>query len=123
MALLDVSELMTDSDFVDPFTIVRRTGYDENTYGETVFTEVLVSAVGSVQATSGDTAKRLPDGVQLNGVRSIFTKAVINANTAGNYIDQIIWKNNRYNVIFVLPWENFGAGWFEVVVEIERKSV
>jgi hypothetical protein len=122
MARIDVSELMLDPDFVMNFTIVRRTS-TVNNFGENVLAETTVSAVGSIQAATGETAKRLPDGVQLSKFKTIFTKAVIRADSAGQYQDQIEYKSQRYNVFQVLPWEDFGAGWYMVDVELEKASL
>jgi len=122
MARIDVSELMTDPDFVMTFTIVRRVP-TVNTFGENTLAETTVNAVGSIQAATGETAKRLPDGVQLSNFKTIFTKAVIKADAAGKYVDQIEIKGQRFNVFQVLPWEDFGAGWFMVDCELQRKSL
>lgn len=122
MARIDVSELMTDPDFVMTFTIVRRTP-TVNNFGENELSETPVSAVGSIQAATGETAKRLPDGVQLSNFKTIFTKAVIKADSAGAYTDQIEIKGQRFNVFQVLPWEDFGAGWFMVDCELQKASL
>jgi hypothetical protein len=113
---------MTDPDFVMTFTIVRRVP-TVNTFGENTLAETTVNAVGSIQAATGETAKRLPDGVQLSNFKTIFTKAVIKADAAGKYVDQIEIKGQRFNVFQVLPWEDFGAGWFMVDCELQRKSL
>jgi len=122
MARIDVSELMVDPDFIMNFTIIRRVP-TINTYGENSLTETPVSAVGSIQAATAETAKRLPDGVQLSKFKTIFTKAVILADSAGNYPDQIEWKSQRYNVFQVTPWEDFGAGWYMVDCELQKASL
>lgn len=122
MARIDVSELMVDPDFVMNFTIVRRTA-TVSQYGENSVSETQEAGVGSIQAPTKETAERLPDGVQLNKVKTVFTKAVFYANAAGKYVDQIIYKSQRYNVAAVTPWEDFGAGWFMVDIELENKSL
>lgn len=122
MALIDVSELMLDPDFVMTFTIYRRMA-SVNSYGENVVSESSVSSVGSIQAATAETAKRLPNGVQLSKFKTIFTKAVIQADSAGQYMDQIEWKSQRYNVFQVTPWEDFGAGWYMVDCELQKASL
>jgi hypothetical protein len=123
MALLDVSELMTDPDFVMNFSIVRRTP-TVNQYGENELTVVSTdTAVGSIQAATGEVAKRLPDGVQLDKFKTVFTKSVIRADASGSYPDQIIYKGQTYNVFKVYPWEDFGDGWYMVDIELENKSL
>lgn len=122
MARIDVSELMVDPDFINSFTIVRRTT-TVNQYGENVLAETEESSFGSVQGIGKDALKRLPDGVQLSSMKTIYTKAVFKADEAGKYSDQIIWDSERYNIITVLPWGNFGSGWYEVDVELQKASL
>lgn len=117
MARIDVSELMTDPDFVNAFTLVRRTP-TVNDFGENTFTEVLSVAIGSVQSPGKETLQRLPEGVKLSNVKTIYTKAVMTANQ-----DQIVWEGQRYNIYSVLPWGNFGNGWYECDVELEKASL
>lgn len=117
MARLDVSELMTDPDFIHSFTWVKRTAATNN-FGENVVEETEEAATGSVQAATGETAERFPEGIALNNFKTIYTKARVSA----LYPDQIIWKGKRFNVRLVTPWEDFGAGWFMVDVEMENKK-
>lgn len=122
MARIDVSELMTDPDFVMNFKIIRRTP-SVNQYGENELTTSEENASGSIQPATGETVKRLPEGVQLSDFKTIFTKAVIKADAAGKYVDQVEIKGQRFNVFHVMAWEDFGAGWFMVDVEIEKASL
>lgn len=122
MARVDVSELMVDPDFVMNFTIIRRTA-TINEFGENQPVETSEPGIGSIQAPTKETASRLPEGVQLTRFKTVFTKAVFYANAAGKYVDQIEYKGKRYNVAAVTPWEDFGAGWFMVDVELENKSL
>lgn len=122
MARLDVSELLLDPDFVDPFTIVRRVP-TINGYGENVLAESTLDAVGSIQAPGKEAALRLPDGVLIASAKTIYTKTEIYSDKVSGYADQILYQGQRYNVLTVLPWGNFGSGWFEVDVELENKSL
>jgi hypothetical protein len=123
MARIDVSELMTDPDFISPFTIFRRSS-NVNNFGENEVSEdEEVPTVGSVQAASGEAAKRLPDGVNLSKFITIFTKTELLAERVGGYPDQVLWKEKRYNVFQCVPWDNFGAGWYMADCELEAVSV
>ena len=122
MARIDVSELMVDPDFIMNFTIIRRVPTINN-FGENSLVETPVAAVGSIQAATGETAKRLPNGVQLSKFKTVFTKAVIQADSSGKYVDQVEWKGQRYNVFQVTPWEDFGAGWYMVDCELQKASL
>lgn len=123
MARIDVSELMLDPDFVSSFSIVRRVP-TINQYGENVLAETTLSNIkGSVQAAGKETAERLPEGTSLKGFITVFTKTPVYADNVNGYADVILWKGLRYNVFQVLQWDNFGAGWFMVDCQLERKSL
>lgn len=123
MALIDVSELMLDPDFISSFNIVRRTP-TVNSFGENSLAEVLIQNVkGSVQAVGKETAERLPEGINLKDFITIFTKTPVRADAVNGYPDVIIWEGLRYQVYQVLPWSNFGAGWYMVDCQLERKSL
>ena len=73
MALVDVSELMLDPDFVQPLTLVRRTPTVDS-YGENQLAEAPQSVVGSVQPIDGNTLHRLPDEFRVANVQMFFLK-------------------------------------------------
>lgn len=117
MARIDVSELMVDPDFVNSFTLVRRTP-SINNFGENSFVETLVPSIGSIQSPGKETLNRLPEGVKLTNVKTVYTKAILTANQ-----DQIEWEGQRYNIYSVLPWGNFGNGWYECDIELQKASL
>lgn len=123
MALIDVSELMLDPDFISTFSIIRRTPTINN-YGENVLSETTISNVkGSIQAVGKETAERLPEGINLKDFLTVFTKTPVFADKENGYPDIIVWEGLRYQVYQVLPWSNFGAGWYMVDCQLERKTL
>lgn len=123
MARIDVSELMVDPDFISPISIVRRTA-TVNTYGENVLANATpLTVVGSVQSVGRNTLKRLPDGALLQNWKTVYCKTPLYADVASGYADQVIFEGLTYNVKNVLPWGNFGAGWYECDIELEKASL
>lgn len=122
MARIDVSDILLDPDFTSSFIIVNRVP-TINSYGENTIVETEINTIGSVQAAGKETAKRLPDGVQLSNFITLFTKTEIIADASGKYVDQIKWKGRTYNVFQVLPWDNFGGGWYMVDCELQRVTL
>lgn len=121
MAGIDVSELMSDPDFIDNFQIVRRSA-TVNGFGENVITENTIQANGSIQSGNGDTLKRLPDGVQLSDVVTIFSNFPIYAERPNNYADLIIICGERYQVELVTPWRNWGAGYNRIDAVMQKPN-
>lgn len=122
MAQLDVSEVLTDPMFLDPFIIIRRTSTVTD-FGRNDITEEQINAIGSVQAADGDTLAMLPEAARLSDVRNIFTRTVLIADVAGGYPDLILWKGNRYQTLKVTPWGNYGSGWYKCTCVDEKASL
>lgn len=123
MALIDVTELMVDPDFVNSFSIIRRVD-TINSKGENILNETTVNnIIGSIQGAGKDTIRRLPEDVQVSRVKTVYTKTLLQTDAAGKYADLIVIDSYRYAVINVTPWNNFGAGWYECdcVMEIPIK--
>lgn len=123
MALIDVSELLSDPDFIDPFQVIRRSATVDSK-GKNILTESApIDVEGSVQAGDGDTLKRLPDGAQLSSTITIYTQTPIYADPVGGYGDIILWKGQRYQVENSMPWDNYGGGYFRVDCIQEKPSI
>lgn len=118
MAQIDVTELLTDPDFVDECTLIHRTT-TVNTFGENVLTETPVVTVGSVQPASGKTLMRLPDALRSANVYSFWIKGEIVADGTSKYPDIISFKGKRYQVQTIFDWTNWGAGYSEGVAVAE----
>jgi hypothetical protein len=112
MALIDVSPLMTDPDFVDSVKLVSRTPWVDS-LGQNHIAEDVLSTVGSVQPADFKTVQKLPEALRVADVSSFWVKAVIQASAPGKYSSILIFKNTRYQVQTVADWSNFGEGYTE----------
>jgi hypothetical protein len=121
MANIDVTELFTDPDFVDPITIIRRAA-TVNDYGENVITESSISAVASVQSGDNDVINRLPDGIRVQDTITIYTNKELLTSQSGKYPDVILWDGVRHQVIGVTPWGNWGTGWYRADCIMEKPN-
>lgn len=122
MALVDVSELLLDPDFVDTISLIHRTT-TVNTKGENVLVETPVSTIGSVQPASGKEMQRVPDALRMRDVRSFYIKAPILSDGVSQYPDLISFNSIRFQVISSEPWLNFGAGWNRGLCVAEKPSL
>lgn len=112
MALIDVSELMVDPDFVDKMVLVTRVS-KVNNLGQNVLTEAFENSFGSIQPASGQTLERLPEAMRNVNMVSFWFKGKIIATAAGKYSSLLIFKGSRFNVKTVFDWTNWGEGWSE----------
>lgn len=112
MAQINVSELLSDPDFVDPVQLVTRTSA-KNFLGENEITERAVNTVGSVQPASYKTVQKLPEALRVADVMSFWLKGTIIATAPGKYSSILVFKCKRYQVQTVADWSNFGEGYTE----------
>jgi hypothetical protein len=125
MALIDLTELMIDPDFVDPIQILKRQA-SVNAYGENRVTETVVNTLGSVQPASGKTLMRLPEALRVQSVSQFWVKGlIISDGTGGGYPDVIVFKGLRYQVQSILDYFNWPSdhGWCEGVCIRERPAL
>lgn len=118
MALIDVSELLTDPDFVDPFTIARRTQVMVN--GRATFTTAVTDGSGSVQINAPEVLDRFPDAGRPDHWIRIYTltRLIAQDETAGTYGDVITWRSRTYQVKAVDDWGNYGVGYVKALARL-----
>lgn len=121
MGLIDVTDILSDPDMVDPLTIIRRLT-DVNEFGENVLSEQKFPTYGSVQPASGRTIQRLPEAMRVAGVFSFFVQGQIISDGVSKYPDLIEFNRQRYAVQVVFPYTNWGAGYSEGTCVRERPT-
>lgn len=121
MAQIDVTELLTDPDFIDDCSLIHRVP-TVNTFGRNTLSETTVTTVGSVQPASGKTLQRLPDALRVADVSSFWIKGTIVADGTSQYPDIVSFRGKRYQVQTVLDYTNWGEGWCEGTCVVEKPS-
>lgn len=119
MALIDVSELLTDPDFTSTVTLIRRAS-TVNTYGENVMTETQSTITAVVQGANTESLERVPEGARLSDLIDVYYKGQLTAESPSGYADIIVWGGKRYQVFEVVEdFMNFGAGFTKAVCKLE----
>jgi hypothetical protein len=122
MAFIDVSELMSDPDFVDPITVINRTE-SLNSFGQATLLEAPVESVGSVQPANYRTVQKLPEAMRVANVCSFWVRgAAIIASSDGRYASILVFRGVRYQVQTVADWSNFGEGYTEGTCVAEKPT-
>ena len=122
MALLSVSELLFDPNFVDSFIIQRRRETIDPNTGRSGLTVTEFKAVGVVTSGSSNDLER-EDGYQLNKRSlSIVSKSKIQAAIKGYQPDIILWRGSPYVVNHVDAYPQFGPGFYQVDCESMEKE-
>ena len=120
MANIDVSFLLSDPDFGDTFTLVKR-GVSVNSVGETVLTETSAAdVVGSVQSGSTDDLVLAPNGARLSDIITVYYGGDLSVERINGYSDVIVWKGRRYTVQDIAgDWNNYGTGYTKALCVLE----
>lgn len=109
MALLDVSDVLTDPDFSDALTVYRSTiAVGDN--GRTTKTTAALPIVGVVTQGGGDILDRTGDAEKIRGSITVHTMFILSAGGGGIDADELDWQGRRYVVDNVSDWSNYGAG-------------
>jgi hypothetical protein len=112
MGSIDVTDLLTDPDFVNPVILITRVPF-VNSLGENTVKETSLNTVGSVQPASGRVIQRLPEAMRVANMSSFWVKAEIIANDSGKYSSILVFNGKRYQVQTVFDWQNYGPGYSE----------
>ena len=110
MALIDVSSLLLDPDFVNALSLIHRHA-TVSSYGKTEIVETSQVTFGSVQPANAKDVQRIPEALRVADIRRFWIKAEILMDGTTQYPDIIEFQGKRFQVINTEPWLNFGSGW------------
>jgi len=110
MPQIDVTELLTDPDFVgEIIQITRQTRV--NSLGENILTECPIKTVVSVPPANGKEIERLPEAQRVANLMNFYFKGTIIASAPGKYSDILVFRGQRFQVLLVQDWSAWGAGY------------
>lgn len=112
MGQIDVSDILSDPDMVDPMVIIRRNECVDP-YGDNQLKEQGFNTWGVIQPASGKTLQRIPEAFRVANVMSFWVKGKIITDGKGRYPDILVFHGERYAVQLVFDWMNWGEGWCE----------
>ena len=119
MALIDTSFLLTDPDFTNQVTLIRRS-VAINTYGEGQLTETQSTITAVVQGDNTEMLEFVPEGARLSDLITVWYRGQLTAEQPGGYADIIVWSGKRYQVKEVSEdFMNFGAGFTKAICMLE----
>lgn len=111
MANIDVSELLSDPDFTDEVTLIKRSA-TTNAKGRNELTETASLITAVVQGPDSETLAKYPDLANWSDKISVWYAGELSAQSPGGYSDVILWSGKRYEVKHVDEnYLNYGSGW------------
>jgi hypothetical protein len=112
MALIDITELLTDPDYASPIAIVTRVP-SVNFLGENYLNETTKMTWGCVEPANGKSISRLPESLRVSNLMSFWIRGVIVTSEPEQYPAILLFKGNRFQVKIVFDWSGWGSGWSE----------
>lgn len=120
MALLDVSEVITDPLFTSSVTLIARSlSYDEN--GNPVWNDEETEEVQAVVTSDMKAIERLSDALRREGtilVRILATALPLGF-SGGGY-DALVWRGKRFVIKDTADYTQFGQGFLRMVCHPEE---
>lgn len=110
MALLDVSDILTDPDFVSFGLVCERNTQTVGADGLATNSTTLTPFSGVITSDNGDVLERTADGARIKGNMNIHTRFPLDDGSSANAADIVQWKGRRYTVTVVNDWSHFGQG-------------
>ena len=113
MALLDVSSVLFDPDFIDNFEVVRRVETID-VHGRSSITEQRSRQIGVVTAISPSDLDRREDYQAMTRSISVVTQYKLRGEITGQQPDIIVWRGDNFVVKHIDPYPQFGKGFVQV---------
>lgn len=109
MADLDVSEVLSDPDLIEPTGLVRiRRAQTISLQGLATNAETSMAFSGVVTAGKPEMLRRTPDGNNASGAITVTTTTELRPELPGQDADIVAWQGRRYVVAEIADYRNFG---------------
>lgn len=118
MARLDVSDILTDPDFIDRGLICERSKQTVGTDGIAINATTKTKFIGVVTSDSGDVLERMPGVERIKGSITIHTRFALNDGAPGQTADVVQWRGRRYTVSNVNDYSHFGRGFIAATCDL-----
>ena len=118
MALLDVSDILLDPDFMNTGLVCERNTQTIGLDGIAVNTPALTPFSGVVTSDNGDILQRGDFGERVKGSITIHTRFALIDGTTGFTADIVRWQGRRYTVSSVNDWSHFGRGFVAATADL-----
>jgi hypothetical protein len=110
--MIDVSELIIDPDFAQPYLVHRMSGYWFE--GEFIQEESSLQFYGVITPANTQDVNMLPEGDRIAGLMTFYTTAdnpifvTRNLDTDKGTSDQIEWRGEHYRIMQTYPYNDYG---------------
>ena len=118
MALLDVTDVLLDPDFMDTGLVCERIAQTVNDDGMGVNAPTLIPFAAVVTNDSGDILERIAVGERIKGSITLHTKFTLQDGADGLTADVVQWRGRRFTVSNVSDYSHFGQGFVAATCDL-----
>ncbi len=118
MALLDVTDIISDPDFMDTGLVCERLVQTIGNNGIATNVQRLMKFSGVITSDRGDILERVVQGERIVGSIMIHSRFRLTDGKAGFTADVVRWNGRRFTVSSVNDYSNFGRGFVCATCEI-----
>jgi len=112
--MINVSELITDPDFAQSFSVIRSAGNWAD--GDFVATTETLSMTGSIQPMNSKEMEQWPEGDRLKGLCKVYTLEQLHTTSVdsttygadGMLSDELSWQGQRWKILQSNDYSDFG---------------
>lgn len=115
MPFTSVTRAISNPRFQSAFTVERRSETVGND-GFAVLTPTPIAAKGVICSASPSDLERLPDEQHMGRSHSIVTRFRLQGPSPGKQADVVIYRGNRFLVVSVDDYTEWGSGWVQAIV-------
>lgn len=105
--MINVSEVITDPDFAQPYMVYRQFGEWERGHWKSA-DEKRIRVTGVVTVADAKTLEQLPEGDRITGLMCFYATQELFETREEGISDQIEWRGERYKVKRVFPYGDYG---------------
>lgn len=120
MALLDVSDVLTDPDFTDATLVCARNTQTVGSNGRATDASQSIKFAGVVTMDKGAILNRVAEGSYVDGSILIHTKFLLRMNGANVDADVVTRKGKPFTVTAIGDYSDYGRGFVWAVCEPVR---
>ena len=122
MAWLDVTDVLTDPDFMDAGLTCNRMAQAVGENGRAVNTPSVITFAAVVTSDKGDILHRNEDGSRILGSITLHTPFRLLDGAPGQDADEIVWQGRTYTVVSVNDYSHFGRGFVAATCDLKPLS-
>jgi len=122
MALLDVTDVLLDPDFMDTGLVCNRMTQTVDGHGRAQNAVTSTTFAAVVTSDSGDVLTRGSDGSRITGSITLHTPFRLRDGGDGADADEVVWDGRTYTVAKANDYSHFGRGFVAATCDLKPLS-